>query len=78
MEIFGIHPVPSSHRISLLRWSKKIASHKKGFSASSIGLKLRMMNAIACDSVCNVYKHPDCLSHIREVRDLVQRETESF
>jgi hypothetical protein len=32
MEIFGIHPIPSSpRRISLLRWSKKIASHKRDF-----------------------------------------------
>jgi hypothetical protein len=31
MEIFGIHPIPSSRRIFLLRWSKKIASHKGDF-----------------------------------------------
>lgn len=31
MEIFGIHPFPSSRRVCLLRWSKKIASHKRDF-----------------------------------------------
>lgn len=31
MEIFGIHPIPSSRHIFLLRWSRKIASHKRDF-----------------------------------------------